>query len=227
MKYILWGNILLVPTTLKCAKQFKIKLQESHCGKNRFYRSSLGKGGPVTRRTQLNQGDKKFTKTRLPGGSKIVILCFLENMRYLKRDGNCSRHIRWQIYNDTSVYLQVQKIQSINTKNQSINRLYDCQDGMGEGGKKFFSLNFQIQVQELETSQVQVSIFPITVNQRTGVPYSTLWFVGDRESNTKGPSNKFFSISYIWFGMESKANLIPKRFSLPRTPGLLWKARQI
>ena len=45
MKYILFvGEILPVPTTLKCAKQYKNKFRESRLGKNRFCYSSPGKG---------------------------------------------------------------------------------------------------------------------------------------------------------------------------------------
>ena len=52
---------------------------------------SLVKGGSVICRISYDQGEK-FSPNRKPGGSKNVILCFLENIRYI-REGICTGYI--------------------------------------------------------------------------------------------------------------------------------------
>ena len=106
--------------------------------KPRFDTQSPGKGGPVTC-SKNSIKVKEFFLLNPPAqwvNKRYPLL--LANMRYI-RDGICTGHIRRRVY-FSSVYLQVKKIQSILTKNQSINCLYECRDWTmnGRGGGKCF-----------------------------------------------------------------------------------------
>ena len=111
----------------KMRQAIQIKIQESRCGKkNDFDAQSPGKGGPVTCSNKTKSRWKNlFTQTHRPSGSKNVILCFLENMRYI-RDSICTGHKRRRV--NSTVYLQVKKDTKIPRQNVVFPlTLFDCQ----------------------------------------------------------------------------------------------------
>ena len=115
---------------LKCAKN-KITPVKATAAKTGFVTQAQGKG-PSDLLNEISIRVKFFfAQTRPPGGSKNVILCFLENMRYI-RDGICTGHRRSRIC--ISVPAGKKDTKNILIKIQSINRLYKCWDWMGEGG---------------------------------------------------------------------------------------------
>ena len=97
-RFLFAGENATVPTTKNAPSNSKGNPQESRRGKNRFFHKKPGKRGPVSDRNNTAESRWKFFRpTHPPGGSKNVILCFLENMRYI-RDGICTGHIRRQVY---------------------------------------------------------------------------------------------------------------------------------
>ena len=136
--FYLQGKMLMEPMTKNAPSNSNKNPRKPPRRKPRFDTQSPGKGGPVTC-SKNSIKVKEFFLLNPPAqwvNKRYPLL--LANMRYI-RDGICTGHIRRRVY-FSSVYLQVKKIQSILTKNQSINCLYECRDWTmnGRGGGKCF-----------------------------------------------------------------------------------------
>ena len=82
-------------------------------------------------RISYDQGEN-FSPNRTPGGSKNVILCFLENIRYI-REGICTGYIRRQIYISVPAGKKDKKYLIKKTINQSACMIARIERGRGGG----------------------------------------------------------------------------------------------
>ena len=94
--FYLWWKLLPVPMTKKCAKQFEINIRLGRLSRNRFWTKAQEKGAQWFAESNMIRV-KNFHPSTPHSGSKNIILCFLENMRYI-RNGICAGYIRRWIY---------------------------------------------------------------------------------------------------------------------------------